>query len=162
MNQMLKNPPAPSQRIEQEREKRRRRDDMGLGRGRNLAIMGDLDPRYTYRWINDDPGRVFNLTKNDDWDLVTEGDLGERDAKDKGTGTTVERIVDKVTGKRAVLVRKLKDYYANDKQKEQAVIDDREAALKRGQSTSPEGLSGPSAYVPQGGIVITDGRRSGG
>jgi len=162
MNQIVKNPPAsaPSGRIEEERQRRRRREDTGLGRMRNLAISGTTDPRYTYRWINDDPGRVHNLTKLDDWDMVTEGDLGERDAKDKGLGSsTVERIVDKVTGKRAVLVRKLKDHYVADKAKEQAQIDDLDATIKRGGSKTPEGLSGPNAYVPQGGIVIQDGRK---
>ena len=162
MNQIVRNtPPASSPRIEEERSRRRRREETGLGRMRNLAVSGDMDPANTYRWINDDPGRVHNLTKRDDWDLVTEGDLGERDAKDKGLGSsTVERIVDKVTGKRAVLVRKLKTHYVADKAKEQAQIDDLDATMRRGGSKSPEGLSGPAAYVPQGGIVIQDGRKS--
>lgn len=152
----------PRARIEEERSRRRRREDIGTGRLRNLAINGDLDPRYTYRWINDDPGRVHALTVNDDWDVVTHEQINDRDAKDKGTGSGVERIVDKVTGKRAILVRKPLEYYQADKAKEQEALDDLETAIKRGASTSPESLQAQEpgkAYIPQGGIVIKDGRK---
>lgn len=150
-------------RIEQERAQRRRREDIGIGRLRNLAVdESKLDPDYVYRWINDDPGRVQSLTVRDDWDVVTTEALGERDAKDKGVGSNVERVVDKVTGKRAVLVRKPRDYYYADKAKEQGLIDEMDAALKRGESRAEGSLQAmePSkAYVPRGGISIQDGRR---
>jgi hypothetical protein len=152
--------PKQSPRIEQERAKRRRRDDMGTGRLRNLAISGTMDLNYAYRWINDEPGRVYRLTQDDDWERVTLDMLGhEGDSKDKALGAGVERIVDRATGKRAILVRKLKEYVETDKAKEQASIDELEGAIKRGETRSPEGLSGPHAYVPSGGIVIQDGRR---
>lgn len=146
------------QRIEQERARRRRRDDLGTGRLRNLAITGETDQRYTYRWINDEPGRVFNLTEADDWEVVKTNEIGGE--KDKSVGSTVERIVDKVTGKRAILVRKLKDYYAEDKAKEQAQLDALDEQLKRGGPQSPQGLAhSADAYVPSGGISIRDGRK---
>lgn len=44
---------ATPKRIEEGRAQRRRREDVGFSRNRNLAIEGDLDPRYEYRWIND-------------------------------------------------------------------------------------------------------------
>lgn len=153
---------TPSKRIEEERARRRRREDVTEGRLRNLAIDGDLDPRYEYRWINADPGRVHNLTVRDDWDVVTTDQLGARHEKDKGVGTIVERIVGRSDGKRGVLVRKLKDFYSADKGKEQAQIDETEAAMKRGETKSPQGLretEGNKAYVPSGGISISDGRR---
>lgn len=149
-------------RIEEERRTRRRREDVTIGRMRNLAIEGDLDPAYEYRWINDDPGRVHNLTVRDDWDVVTNDMLGHRDAKDRNVGSGVERIVGKSDGKRAVLVRKPRDYYIEDKAKEQALIDETDAAMKRGETRNPNGLrEGEAAhsYVPAGGIVIQDGRR---
>ena len=101
---------------------------------------------------------MHSLTVLDDWEVVTTGD--EREAKDKNLGTGIERIVDKRSGKRGILLRKKKDYYIADKAKEQAAVDDREATIKRGGSNSPEGLAGPNAYVPAGGIVIGDNRRS--
>lgn len=146
----------PSRRVEEERTQRRRRDDMGVGRLRNLAITGKTDPNYVYRWINDDPGRVYQLTTADDWDVVNSGDL-EPNAKDKGVGSQVERIADKSTGKRTILVRKLRKYYDADKAKEQAAVDEIEGAIKRGGAGGAEGLAakeGSKAYVPQGGIVI--------
>lgn len=152
--------PQPSKRVEVERAARRRRDDLGLGRSRNLDVVGTKDPNYEYRWINDDPGRMYNLTEADDWEVVKVGDLGESSAKDKGVGTGIERIVDKRSGRKAVLVRKPKDYYAIDKGKEQALIDETERAIKRGATpmagAAPgETLGAGVAYVPNGGIQIS-------
>jgi len=153
----------PRARVEEERARRRRRDDLGDGRLRNLAVAGDLDPNYEYRWINDEPGRVHQLTVRDDWDRVTEDMLGERNDKDKQVGSGLERIVEKASGKRAILVRKRKDYYVADKAKEQAIVDDQMSDLKKGVAPSnPKGeqvLAPAEAYVPAGGITIQDGRR---
>jgi len=153
-----------SKRVEEERTRRRRREDLGDGRLKNLAVSGDMDPTYEYRWINDDPGRVHNLTIRDDWDRVTEDMLGLRGDKDRQVGSGVERIVDKVTGKRAILVRKPKDYYAQDKAKEQVKLDEIDTQIKSGAVPSngqQEALKpGVNAYVPAGGISIQDGRRA--
>lgn len=156
----------PNRRVEEERSRRRRRDDMGDGRLRNLAVVGTMDPDYEYRWINAEPGRVHHLTVRDDWDPVTEEMLGNRHEKDKGVGSNVERIVDKGTGARAILVRKRKDYLAEDRAKAQARIDETDAMLKRGHVPAANGAEGGeplrpgvNAYVPAGGISIQDGRR---
>jgi hypothetical protein len=143
---------APSNRIEQERAQRRRRDDMSDDRLRNLNVAGKLDPNYTYRFINDEPGRVHRLTVLDDWDIVKSSEI-EPNAKDKGVGSQVERIVDRRSGQRAILVRKRKDFYAADKAKEQAQIDDLEKSIKQGAAPGPEALR-EGSYVPQGGIRI--------
>jgi len=146
-------------RQETEQSTRRRRDDLGAGRQRNLDVVGKKDPNFTYRWVNDEPGRLYNLTKADDWDVVQQGELGETHAKDKGVGTGIERIVNKSTGKRAVLLRKRLDYYIADKAKEQGQIDDTEHMIKSGGVPSANGvtgeaLAGSAAYVPSGGIKI--------
>lgn len=162
MNDVVMKPKA---RVEEERSRRRRRDDMGDGRLRNLAVAGELDPNYEYRWINDDPGRVHQLTVRDDWDRVTDEMLGERHEKDRQIGSGVERVVERSTGKRAILVRKRKDFYVADKLKEQSRVETLESAIKRGQAPSgPNGeqplSAGDNAYVPAGGISIRDGRRN--
>lgn len=148
-------------RVEAERARRRRREDMTGTRGLKLAVSGTKDPNYEYRWVNDDPGRMYSLTVADDWDPVKVGDLGEASDKDKNVGTVVERIVDKQSGKRAVLVRKPKDYYVADKAKEQAAIDDTEKAIQRGAvpGEAAEALGG-HAYVPTSGINISSGGRT--
>lgn len=155
----------PRPRVEEERARRRRRDDLGDGRLRNLAVVGTLDPNYVYRWINDEPGRVHNLTKMDDWDTVTELDLGARGEKDRQVGSVVERIADKATGRRCILVRKPKDYYVDDRTKGQRVVDEIDAMVKRGDVPSANSdieprRNGVNAYVPAGGINIQDGRKS--
>lgn len=157
MNQIVKTP-APSPRIEQERQQRRRREDTGMGRRRNLSVTTKMDPNYSYRWVNDDPGRMHSLTVQDDWELVPLD--GPREAKDMSLGTGHERIADRYTGKKTILLRKPRDYYVADKAKEQAEIDETEKSIKRGETRSPDGLSGPKAYVPAGAINIQDGRRS--
>lgn len=139
-------------RVEAERAQRRRREDMTDNRLRNLAIAGKLDPEYTYRFINDEPGRVHKLTVLDDWDVVNSSDL-ETNPKDKGVGSQVERVVDRRSGQRAILVRKRKDFYEADKAKEQAQIDDIERSIKQGAAPGSEALR-EGGYVPQGGIRI--------
>ncbi len=152
-------------RIEKERAARRRRDDLGDGRLRNLAVDGTKDPNYEYRWISAQPGRVHNLTKLDDWDVVTEADLGVRGNKDSQVGTTVERITNKADGSRSILVRKPRDYYVEDRLKAQRHLDEVDQLIKRGEVPAAGGdveprRNGVNAYVPAGGISIQDGRRS--
>ena len=146
--------PLPA-RIDQERSQRRRRDDLGTSRHVNLSIAGDLDPNYVYRFINDTPGRVHQLTVNDDWDVVS---MESHHAKDKGVGSTIERIVDKRSGNRAILVRKPKHYYDADKAQAQAEIDETEKGMSRGEVKGAEALPKAVSYVPSGGIRITDTR----
>ena len=151
-------------RVEEERARRRRRDDLGTGRFMNLGVSGEMDPNFVYRWINDDPGRVDRLTRYDDWDRVTEDMLGVRHDKDRQVGSGIERIADKYTGKRCILVRKRKEYVEEDRAKAQARLDELDTMIKRGEVTSGEGneprVKGVNAYVPAGGINIQDGRRS--
>lgn len=149
----------PRGRIEEERSRRRRREDTGDGRLSNLTVA-KKDPNYAYRWINDDPGRVHALTQRDDWDVVTSEEAGERIEKDRSVGSTVERVVDRATGKRAILVRKPKDYYVDDRKKMAASIDDLEKSIKRGETRGAEALSGPAAYVPAGGISLSNGSKA--
>lgn len=164
MNDVAVKPMRAGARVEEERARRRRRDDMDDGRLRNLAVTGSLDPNYEYRWINDEPGRVHNLTKQDDWDIVTDEMLGERHEKDRGVGSGVERVVDRVTGKRAFLVRKPKEYFISDRAKAQRRVDEMDQMIKQGHVPAKDGQEtlrpGSNAYVPAGGISIQDGRRS--
>ena len=118
-----------------------------------------------YRWINDEPGRVHNLTVRDDYDRVTEDMLsGPKSDRDRQIGSGLERIVEKASGKRAILVRKRREFYTEDKAKEQGAVDRQMDAIKQGMT--PGGQRGEQsltaadhAYVPPGGISIQDGRR---
>ena len=146
---------------------RRRRKDTGPLAGLKLAIPEDAkDPNFEYRWLNDEPGRIHNKTVNDDWDVVTMDQLKGYVADDNhaGEGTPVTRVIERggsgIGGqpRKAVLVRKRKEYFEEDKRAAQARIDAREEGIRRGAAQAPEGLQGPNAYVPGGVNQITHGR----
>ena len=151
----------PAKRAVEEKKQRRRRGDLTIGRNQKLSLDTDrLDDNYVYRWVNDMPGRVQALTKQDDWDVVSAEEIGE-DVRDKGVGTNVERIVSATDGTKAVLLRKPRDYYEEDKAKEQASIREMEQAMERGEAKDSSGQAAPSveqAYTPAGGgISISSG-----
>ncbi|WP_299477010.1 hypothetical protein [uncultured Paracoccus sp.] len=140
---------APRGRVEAERTERRRRQEVTGGRRYRLSVSGK-DPNYEYRWINDIPGRVHQLTKDDDWDVVqSTGGKGNT-----SVGTLDERVVD-ANGRKAILVRKRKEWYEADKRKEQGIVEAREEGLRRGVAPNSEEMKQPDGmYVPQGGISI--------
>ena len=158
-------PGRPKKRVEQERKRRRRRSDLTIGRNLKLGLdTTQLDQDYEYRWVNDRPGRVHALTMQDDWDVVTREEIGEADGSsdlNKGSGTGVERVVSEIDGMRAVLLRKPKEYYQEDKGKEQAAIDELEESMRRGAAKDEAGNQTPAvenAYTPAGGgISISKG-----
>lgn len=142
----VKRGPGRPPRVEQEQRTRRRRESLGADRNLKLHVPEDKkDPNFVYRWVNDKPGRVQQLTEGDDYDVV---------AGVTNDGTTETRVADKSSGERAVLLRKPKDFYESDKRSEQKVIDDRDEAMRRGAPPSAEGLAGPESYVPGGRNTI--------
>jgi hypothetical protein len=136
-------------RTEEVQVQRRRRQGTGADSGYKLNVPGSLKDKD---FVNDRPGRVQQLTVQDDWEkvpFVTEQNAGE--------GTVETRVVDKTVGDRAVLLRKPKKFYDSDKLEEQKVLDARDEAMRHAPPSSPEGLSGPESYVP-GGRNIVNGR----
>jgi hypothetical protein len=150
MEAPVKRGPGRPPRQEEVKQRRRRREGLGADRNLKLAVPENLkDPNFVYRWVNDRPGRVQQLTTMDDWEkapVVTEQNAGE--------GTVETRVVDKSVGERAVLLRKPKEFYEADKAEEQKQLDARDEALRRAPPQDPQGLSGPEAYVPNGRNII--------
>ena len=139
----------------EEKQRRRRRSDMSLGRLSPLDLPDDAkDPKYVYRWVSDEPGRIKQLTEHDDYDFVTQEQVGERSDKEKSSGSHVERPADRISDKRMILLRKPKEFYDEDQAKKQAHVDEIDNVIRQGGSQSPEGLHGANAYVPEGGIKI--------
>lgn len=139
-------------RAEEVQTGRRRRSGLGPERNLKLAIP-NKDPNYEYRWVNDRPGRVQQLTVHDDWDKAPETMAGA------GLGSSVtERNVDSYTGERAVLLRKRKEFYDADKAEEAKALDARDEAMRRGPLPTPENaVDADKQYVP-GGRNIVNGR----
>lgn len=139
----------------EEKQRRRRRSDMSMGRLSRLALPEDAkDPNYYYRWIDAAPGRVRQLTVEDDYDIVNQSDIGERTEQDKSDGSSVERSAERSSDARMILVRKPKELYDEDYAAQQRRLDELDNIIKQGGSQSPDGLHGANAYVPEGGINI--------
>jgi hypothetical protein len=148
--------PGRPPRTEEVKTERRRRTGTGAERNLKLHVPESAkDDAFVYRWVNNRPGRVQQLTKMDDYEIVSSAD----GAIDAGTseGTVVKRTVDRNEGEEAVLLRKPRHYYEADKAEEQKLLDARDEELRGGKVQSSEGLSGSEAYVP-GGRRGQDGR----
>lgn len=151
METPVKRGPGRPPRQEEVKQRRRRREGLGAERNLKLNVPESMkDPNFVYRWVNDRPGRVLQMTTMDDWEkapIVTEQNAGE--------GTVETRVVDKSVGERAVLLRKPKDFYEADKAEEQKLLDARDETMRRGAPDSQEGLSSSdNAYVPGGRNII--------
>ncbi len=145
--------PGRPPRKEQNQKRRRRREGMGIERNLRLFIPEDVkDPDYHYHWINDKPGRLHARTVQDDYDIVTEEEL--KGEKHDGEGTQVKRAIG--TGENgewmySYLCRKPKDFYVEDKAKEQERIAQFERQAREGIPASNDGLdTDDHAYVPEG------------
>jgi len=150
-------------RKEEIKTARRRRQGMGRDRNKRIVIPDAAkDPNYHYYVANDTPGRIDQLTKNDDYDIVTKEMLenqlrksrGEEAVPQDGDGTPARIAVG--TGKDGqwmygYVLRKPKEFHDEDKAKEQASLADAEKAMKDGPASSASGLSSADhAYVPKG------------
>lgn len=150
-------------RKEQTQKARRRRQGLGLERNKRIVIPDAAkDPNYHYYVANDTPGRMHGLTKNDDYDVVTQDMLdnqlrksrGEEPLPEGGDGSPVKIPVG--TGRDGqwmygYLLRKPKEYYEADKAQEQKSIADAEKVMKEGPAPSADGLNrADHAYVPSG------------
>lgn len=149
-------------RAEVMQAERRRRDTTQLGgRRRRMMVSEALLDRenYVYRFVNDEPGRLHDLTVNDDWDVVADR-AGTMKADGAGTGAEVAVQVGRGTDGRAVkaiLLRKPKALHAEDEKAKQRLIDEQELSIKSG---ATPGTDRDKAYVPQGGIRLEHGSRS--
>jgi hypothetical protein len=140
--------------MQRDTEERRRRNDIETV-GRRLAVdTSKLDfARFTYRFINDAPARLFQKTQQDDWDIVrTNGETIKSDSSDLGDAVSVV-VGAKEDGSamRSYLCRKLRKYYEEDEKKKQSELDEQLTQLRRGNSAAGE-LQGD--YIPTGGIKI--------
>ncbi len=143
-------------------ERRRRRDDNPTGFSSKFQIAGREDEKDRYHWALDEPGRVQTLQEQD-WEFLD--GTGHADSPDQQpNGTRLERhgmTNEAGHSVRHVAMRKLRKFDDEDNAKEQAINDQRMAAIERGQVSSPtetiQKVKGSSTYVPDGGITITRG-----
>ena len=138
---------------EQLPERRKRADATTIGK--RMAVdtsLLDFD-KFKYRYINDAPARLFQMTKQDDWDIVdTAGQTLKTDNADLGSAVSVV-VGSKPDGSpmRSYLFRKLRQFYEDDQKMKQTDLDEQLAQLRRGNTAAGEGQGD---YVPSGGIRI--------
>ena len=156
----------PQTRAAEVQATRRRRQDTGENAGMKLHVPeAAKDPNFTYRWFNDEPGRIHAKTVMDDWDLVGTDQMNglAEPEKQAEQGTRVARFGEKgATGangqpRKVFLARKRKELHTQDEAEKQARINAKEESLRRGAPADPKALSGSTAYVP-GGVNIVNGR----
>ena len=147
-----------TKRAEEVRTERRRRKDTDPNTaGMKLAIPESAkDPNYEYRWFIDEPGRVFQKTVNDDWDLIEAKDLkGHADPSLQAeNGTRVARFAEKnATGsgaqpRKMFLARKRKELHEQDRRARSEALRAKEDAMKRSPAPVAGGVQGSTAYIP--------------
>lgn len=150
-----------AKRIEEIRARRRERGDVDVsGFSQKLSVPEDKkDPRFVYRWALDSANRMHDL-RTKDWEPAP-AETTAGDQRDMGTGTVIERMGNVKTvpkPERHVLLRKPREFYEEDKAREQAKIKEQEKAIVRGQARNAEGQSEPGMYIPAGGMKIEHGR----
>jgi hypothetical protein len=127
-------------RAEEMRSQRRRTPGATVHSGIKLGVdPKKLDPRYEHRWVNDKGTRVQEMAANDYDPAPMDGRSTETRVVGFDSGKPVE----------AVLMRKRKDWYAEDQKEKRKPLDEMEQAIKRGHAHSNEAeLRGDVAYTP--------------
>lgn len=153
----------PDNRATVEKQERRRQRGSTVVHGQKLTVNEAFMDRknFEYRWINDDGGRIEQMTQADDWDLVIDP-LKAAKADSDGLGAAVSKVVGRSEGgqaMRAYLAKKPKHFYAEDQAEKRKSIKQTMDAIKGGNpaiSGAPQ--LGATAYVPGGasGISIKD------
>jgi hypothetical protein len=139
---------------------RRRRKGMGMERNLKLHVPEELkDPNFVYRFVNDRPGRVRQLTQMDDYSVVSANELNGALEPEKSTaeGTVVTRTADSTVGERVVLLKKPREYYEADRKEHDHAIAAHEDTMRRGRPLTPDADNGDHAYTPGGKNIIAKG-----
>ncbi len=145
---------ARQSRDEEALPERRKRTDANVI-GKRLAVnTSHLDmEKYAYRFINDSPARLHQMTQQDDWDICDNaGGALKPDSTDLGGAASVV-VGTKPDGSpmRAYLCRKLRRFYDDDQKKKQTDLDEQLAQLRRGNDAAGKEQGD---YIPSGGIRI--------
>lgn len=125
----------------------------------------DLD-NYVYRWVNDEPGKLRQATKGDDYDFVGTEELGENFDPEQTDSESFERVrmVCGTTKDGAALYtylcKKPRSFWETDNEE---MVQAREAMMAgrvyRGEATQEEESLGDEFYVPEGNQIGHAGER---
>lgn len=141
-------------------ERRRRRTNFDASFDLQLPVdEAKLDRKnFTYRWVNDARGRVHRLTRTDDWEVVSEEEVG----------FPVEHQVGYHPDGKPLMARFLKkplDLHEEDQARKIAQTREVETQMKRRVPAGEGGISEAEGYVVNGtgvraGIANLPGRQA--
>ena len=142
--------PTRTDEIQGER-KRRKADNLDRMAGMKLGIPPEFqdDKEHYYFWANDVGTRVYDLTTNDDYDVVKSAtpEANAQDALRKPVGTD--------EGGRPIyaqLLRKPLDYVKADEKARDEAMKEQERSLSRRPETADGDLQG-TGYVTKGSTI---------
>jgi len=141
-------------RADEQLPERRKRTEIDMT-GKRLAVRSELldFDKYKYRWINDADVRLFRLTKQDDWEVMTQNGAALKDDNtDLGDGISIP-VGTKPDGSpmRAYLCRKLRRFYDDDQKMKQTELDEQLARMRAGKDAQGADMGD---YTPSGGIRV--------
>ena len=95
------------------------------------TILGDKDPEYVYRFVNDTGSRIANFQAAG-YEFVTDQDLvvGDSRVKDASDIGTQKRVVSN-DGTTSYLMRQKREFYEEDQAEKARLIEEQEAAMKQ-------------------------------
>jgi hypothetical protein len=150
----LEQPRGRQSRADEQLPERRKRTDIDMT-GKRLSVrseMLDFD-KFKYRWINDNDTRLYQLTRQDDWEVLTQdGGALKPDATDMGAAVSIP-VGTRPDGSptKAYLCRKLRKFYDDDQKMKQTELDEQLKRLRSGNSSTGDAQGD---YIPSGGIRI--------
>ena len=118
--------------------------DAGLKR---LQVPVKLDEKnFSYRWMNDAPGRI-EAAKAGGYEIVDEPGAVDRGGE---VGTAVSQVNNRGTGQRSILMRLPMKLYKEDQEAKEKINQTVDDSISR---QSFKGRELEEAYVPEGGGI---------
>lgn len=152
------------ERATKEKTERRRQRGANVLSGIKLGVNPELldEKRFAYRWINDQGGRIDQMTKADDYELVRDPTKAGKPDSD-GEGTVISKVVGRGEAgqpMKAYLARKPRNFYEEDQADKKASINKTMESIKRGAPQTDAPDLGAAGYIPGGstGIQIKNDR----
>lgn len=141
-------------RIEEIRAKRQARGELTNDLRQRLTVAEQSkDNLWEYRWVNDTQMRIADL-QSQDWEFAPV-ETTQGDSRDSGIGTRVERIVNDrtvPTAEKAFLMRKPKEFAAEDRKRRRRSRANAEQDMQRGVVQASDGtqVSIENGYTVRG------------
>jgi len=130
------------------RSERPRRSAVGGSRD-ILKANGNLDPNYVYRFVNDQGSRIEEM-KGYGYEIDQSKDISIGTSNEKHSGSRLEAIADKKTGKKAILMRQPKEYHEEDRDLRAKRIAESEADMLRNVKDPDKGQYGDVSILRDG------------